>query len=46
MVDFYRSILAGGSFPQALQEAKLNVIRDNQYAFPNEWAGFLLISSN
>jgi CHAT domain-containing protein/tetratricopeptide (TPR) repeat protein len=46
MVDFYRSVLAGGSFPHALQQAKLNVIRDNQYAFPNEWAGFLLISSN
>jgi CHAT domain-containing protein len=46
MVDFYRSVLAGDSFPLALQEAKLNVIRDNQYAFPSEWAGFLLISSN
>jgi CHAT domain-containing protein len=46
MIDFYRSILTGESFPLALQVAKLNEIRDNQYAFPSEWAGFLLISSN
>ena len=46
MVDFYRSVLAGDGFPLALQEAKLNAIRNNQYAFPSEWAGFLLISSN
>ncbi len=45
MVDFYRSVLAGDSFPLALQEAKLNMIRDNQFTFPSEWAGFLLISS-
>ena len=46
MVDFYRSILAGDSFPRALQETKLNVIRNNPYDFPSEWAGFLLIASN
>ncbi len=43
MVEFYRNILAGRNYPEALQQAKLAMIDDPGTAFPQKWSGFVLI---
>jgi CHAT domain-containing protein/tetratricopeptide (TPR) repeat protein len=41
MVRFYDSLLAGKSYAEALQEARLTAIKDGD--LPIDWAGFVLI---
>ncbi len=43
MIEFYRNILQGYPFCQALQKAKLAMIRDPFTAFPKYWSGFVLV---
>ena len=44
MVDFYDKMLAGSSKPEALREAKLQMIRRHaEYAKPYYWAPFILV---
>jgi CHAT domain-containing protein len=43
MVGVYRNILDGKPYADALREAKLTLIRDEQTAFPAFWSGFVLI---
>jgi CHAT domain-containing protein len=43
MIEFYRNILQGYSFCQALRKAKLEMIRDPFTAFPKYWSGFVLV---
>ena len=43
MVDFYKETLDGHTYSAALQEAKLNLIKDEATASPHFWSPFLLI---
>ena len=44
MVDFYNKMLGGMSKPEALREAKLQMIRRHaEYAKPYYWASFILV---
>jgi CHAT domain-containing protein len=43
MIEFYRNILQGYPFCQALRKAKLEMIRDPFTAFPKYWSGFVLV---
>jgi CHAT domain-containing protein len=43
MVDMYRQIAAGKSYSAALREAKLKMIANSETAWPQSWAGFVLI---
>jgi CHAT domain-containing protein/tetratricopeptide (TPR) repeat protein len=43
MIEFYRNILQGYPFSQALREAKLEMIKDPFTAFPKYWSGFILV---
>ena len=43
MIELYRNILEGKTFPAALRKAKLNLIRDRFTAFPKYWSGFILV---
>lgn len=43
MVAFYRGLKAGKPKAQALQEAKLELLRDPRYRHPFYWAPFILI---
>lgn len=43
MIELYRNILAGKTFPAALRGAKLKLIRDRFTAFPKYWSGFILV---
>ena len=44
MVDFYDKMLGGMSKPEALREAKLQMIRRHpEYAKPYYWAPFILV---
>ena len=45
MQNFYRGILAHSSYSRALQEAKLQMIRNPVTAFPMKWAAFVLIGT-
>ena len=43
MVDFYSCFLAGDSYSRALRKSKLNLISDEETAFPKFWSGFTLL---
>ncbi len=43
MVEFYRNILSGQSYPAALRSAKLSLLQNDLTAFPAFWSGFILI---
>jgi len=43
MIDFYRNLLAGKSYAEALRAVKLKMIKTESLASPNLWSGFLLI---
>jgi CHAT domain-containing protein len=43
MIEFYRQVLAGRGYDEALREAKLKLLRDEKSALPNHWGAFLLI---
>jgi CHAT domain-containing protein/Tfp pilus assembly protein PilF len=43
MIAFYRNILQGYPFSEALQMAKLEMIRDPFTAFPKYWSAFVLV---
>ncbi|MGM0498485.1 MAG: CHAT domain-containing protein [Bacteroidota bacterium] len=43
MTAFYRHLLAGNSYPQALRLAKLDAIE--QGVVPLDWAGIVLMGS-
>lgn len=45
MTKFYGYLLDGASYADALRLAKLELIRIRQYAFPGDWASFVLIGS-
>jgi CHAT domain-containing protein len=45
MVNFYSGILNGKSFNRALQESKLKMIYNNNYAYPLYWGGFVLVGT-
>jgi CHAT domain-containing protein/Tfp pilus assembly protein PilF len=45
MTNFYMFLLDGASYAEALRLAKLELIRMRQYAFPGDWASFILIDS-
>ena len=45
MLDFYRGVLAGDSYPKALRKAKLKAISDPSTAFPATWGTFVLIGN-
>ena len=42
MIDFYRHMLAGASYREALRQAKLQFIRSHREAGPGAWSGFVL----
>jgi CHAT domain-containing protein/tetratricopeptide (TPR) repeat protein len=43
MTDFYRSMLQGNSYAEALSYAKLGMINSAEYSSPYYWAPFVLI---
>ena len=43
MIAFYKNILSGFTFPKALRNAKLELLRDPFTAFPKYWSGFILV---
>ncbi len=43
MIAFYRNILEGLPFSQALREAKLQLLENPYTAFPKYWSGFILV---
>lgn len=43
MVGFYGYLLEGNEYPDALRKVKLELIREGKYAFPGDWASFVLI---
>jgi CHAT domain-containing protein len=43
MTDFYRSMLQGNNYAQALRAAKLGMIKSVEYSSPYYWAPFVLI---
>ena len=46
MVNFYRDILGGDTYSNALRKAKLSLIQNEATAFPANWAGFTLVGVN
>ena len=42
MIEFYRHWLAGESYRDALQQAKLQYLRSHREAAPGAWSGFVL----
>ncbi len=43
MIDFYRNILDGDSYSEALRKSKLKFILKEETSFPRYWSGFTLI---
>lgn len=43
MIDFYGQILAGKDYPEALRQAKLNLLNRETTAAPHFWSPYLLI---
>jgi CHAT domain-containing protein len=43
MYDFYKNILFGDKYPNALRKAKINLINSPNTAFPRSWAGYFLL---
>ncbi len=46
MVLFYSQLLNGKSYSGALQSAKIEMIKNKEYAYPLYWGGFALIGTN
>jgi len=46
MVLFYSNLLQGKSYSEALQKAKLEMIRNKNHAYPLFWGGFTLIDTD
>jgi CHAT domain-containing protein/tetratricopeptide (TPR) repeat protein len=46
MVEFYKQMISGKAYSEALRLAKLKLIENNLTARPRSWAGFLLIGVN
>jgi CHAT domain-containing protein len=44
MVNFYTYLLGGNSYSQALRKAKLEMIKNEETAFPGNWGAFNLIA--
>ena len=45
MVDFYKQMLSGNSYAEALRQAKLKLINNKSSAKPLLWSGFVLIGN-
>jgi CHAT domain-containing protein len=45
MVKFYNSYLSGAGYAEALQKAKLELIKKPEMAFPKSWAGMVLVGN-
>jgi CHAT domain-containing protein len=45
MVDFYKHLLDGMSYAQALRQAKLNMIAKASTAAPRSWSSFVLMGA-
>jgi len=43
MLDFYKGVLSGDSYPAALRKAKLEAISNRDTSFPALWGNFVLI---
>ncbi len=43
MIDFYSALLKGIPVPQALQQAKINMIRQPETRFPRNWAAWQVL---
>jgi CHAT domain-containing protein/tetratricopeptide (TPR) repeat protein len=43
MKEFYKYILGGASYSEALRQAKLRMIENPSTSFPSKWAGFILL---
>jgi CHAT domain-containing protein len=43
MVEFYKNVLAGKSYPDALQSAKLTMLSGPETLLPLLWAGFVVL---
>jgi CHAT domain-containing protein len=43
MIDFYKAVLSGDSYPAALRKAKLEAISNRDTSFPALWGNFVLI---
>lgn len=43
MVEFYRQVVSGKSYGQALRQAKLKMIAEEATAFPSLWSSFVLV---
>lgn len=43
MIDLYKNILNGNTYASSLRQAKLNMIKNSDTAFPGKWSGFVLI---
>lgn len=46
MVEFYKQMISGKSYSEALRQAKLKLISNELTARPRSWAGFLLIGQD
>lgn len=42
MINFYKNVLKGFSFDEALRNSKLELVKDPYTAFPKYWGGFIL----
>lgn len=43
MVEFYKGVLKGQPYSASLRNAKLALIKAGTYAYPLEWAPFVLV---
>ncbi|GEM_PF-2356704 len=43
MYEFYRHVIAGESYPDALRNAKLHLIGREESSLPMLWSGFIMI---
>jgi len=46
MIEFYKQMLSGKSYAEALRQAKLNLIKNQVTTRPRSWASFVLIGSD
>lgn len=46
MVKFYSNFLEGETYSEALQQAKIQLMTNEMYAFPKYWGAFVLIGTN
>jgi CHAT domain-containing protein len=45
MIEFYTNLLENNSKPNALRNAKLKLIENPEYSFPQFWGGFVLLGN-